>query len=397
MIKFDNESILVGSKKISALPIKPFEPSVINFLDNISKEIQKDTNKEFNSEIKTFGFFCRKKNIQKLKKIHFVEKDGMMRLGLGLAFHVTPSNIPTNFAYSLVFSLLCGNANIIKLPSQNFLEIEQLCLVFNKVLKKFPQIKRLILIVKTENSEQFSKKVSEFSDLRIIWGGNQTINKLKEIKTHERCRDLYFPNRNSFCVINLDEISKKKEYEIINICRRFYNDTFLVDQNACSSPHLIYWIGKKNKKIINIFWKSLEKVIKEKNYRNFHSGSYYKYNKLCDEIINLKNFDNFNQFEGFYCINLKRNNFNINELISKLGYFYQIHVKNITEVFKNVDSFTQTMTYYGFKKDMINKNYTKYRLKGIDRIVPIGQALSIEFDWDGYELFNSMTRTINLR
>ena len=79
------------------------------------------------------------------------------------------------------------------------------------------------------------------------------------------------------------------------------------------------------------------------------------------------------------------------------GYFYQIHVKNITEVFKNVDSFTQTMTYYGFKKDMINKNYTKYRLKGIDRIVPIGQALSIEFDWDGYELFNSMTRTINLR
>ena len=36
-------------------------------------------------------------------------------------------------------------------------------------------------------------------------------------------------------------------------------------------------------------------------------------------------------------------------------------------------------------------------LKGIDRIVPIGQALSIEFNWDGYELFNSMTRTISLR
>ena len=101
-------------------------------------------------------------------------------------------------------------------------------------MKKFPKIKKLILIVKTENSEQFSKKISEFSDLRIIWGGNQTINKLKEIKTHERCRDLYFPNRNSFCVINLDELSKKKEYEIINICRRFYNDTFLVDQ-MCSS------------------------------------------------------------------------------------------------------------------------------------------------------------------
>ena len=66
-------------------------------------------------------------------------------------------------------------------------------------------------------------------------------------------------------------------------------------------------------------------------------------------------------------------------------------------LFKNVDSFTQTMTYYGFEKDVIKKNYEKYCLKGIDRIVPIGQALSIEFNWDGYELFNSMTRTISLR
>ena len=55
------------------------------------------------------------------------------------------------------------------------------------------------------------------------------------------------------------------------------------------------------------------------------------------------------------------------------------------------------MTYYGFEKDVIKKNYEKNCLKGIDRIVPIGQALSIEFNWDGYELFNSMTRTISLR
>ena len=56
-------------------------------------------------------------------------------------------------------------------------------------------------------------------------------------------QDLYFPNRNC-SVLNLNELSKKNE-EIIKICNGFYNDTFLVDQNACSSPHLIYWVGKK--------------------------------------------------------------------------------------------------------------------------------------------------------
>ena len=397
MIKLDNENIVVGSANISTKPLKPFDSNVLNFLDLISKEIQNNNKTKFNSEISTFGFFCRKKNLQKLKKIHFIEKNGTIRLGLGLAFHITPSNIPTNFAYSLVFGLLCGNSNIIKLPSQNFYEIEQLCFIFNKVLKKFPKIKKLILIVKTENSEGFSKKISEISDLRVIWGGNETINKLKDIKTSERCRDLHFPNRNSFCVLNLNEISKKNNKEIIKICNEFYNDTFLVDQNACSSPHLIYWVGKKNKKTIDIFWKSLEKVVAEKKYTSFFSGSYYKYNKLCNEIINFDNFDNFDNYKNFYCINLKRNIFNINDLISKLGYFYQIQVNNINEVFKNVDSFTQTMTYYGFEKDVIKKNYEKNCLKGIDRIVPIGQALSIEFNWDGYELFNSMTRTISLR
>ena len=34
---------------------------MLNFLDNISKEIQRDPNKEFNSEIKTFGFFAEKR------------------------------------------------------------------------------------------------------------------------------------------------------------------------------------------------------------------------------------------------------------------------------------------------------------------------------------------------
>ena len=41
MIKLDNENIIVGSANISTTPLKPFDLSVINFLNEISKEIQK--------------------------------------------------------------------------------------------------------------------------------------------------------------------------------------------------------------------------------------------------------------------------------------------------------------------------------------------------------------------
>ena len=48
------------------------------------------------SDLQTLAFWCRKSEILKLKsKFSFTEN----RLGLGLVFHITPSNIPTNFAY----------------------------------------------------------------------------------------------------------------------------------------------------------------------------------------------------------------------------------------------------------------------------------------------------------
>ena len=58
---------------------------------------------------------------------------------------------------------------------------------------------------------------------------------------------------------------------------------------------------------------------------------------------------------------------------------------------------TQTLTYFGFKKEMILKNFNLKYFKGIDRIVPVGQALDINLNWDGYDVINALTRIIDLR
>ena len=88
--------------------------------------------------------------------------------------------------------------------------------------------------------------MSLICDGRLIWGGNNTINKIREYPVKEISRDLSFADRNSFCVFNSDEIMKldKKQTKVLSL--KFFNDTFLVDQNACSSPHVVFWLGKKN-------------------------------------------------------------------------------------------------------------------------------------------------------
>ena len=46
------------------------------------------------------------------------------------------------------------------------------------------------------------------------------------------------------------------------------------------------------------------------------------------------------------------------------------------------------------KKNKIRNFLISSNLRGVDRIVPIGQALEMDITWDGYNLINSLTREI---
>ena len=53
-------------------------------------------------------------------------RDGI-RIGKGLVFHIAPSNVPVNFAYSLALGLLSGNANIVRVSSKPFSQVDIIC------------------------------------------------------------------------------------------------------------------------------------------------------------------------------------------------------------------------------------------------------------------------------
>ena len=114
-------------------PCVPFGNLEINFLDNLSKKLMANNRARNFPDVISFAFWCRKKNIISLKnKLNTSE----VRIGLGCIFHITPSNVPLNFAYSFVFGLLTGNSNIVKLPSENFSQTKIICDAILKISKK---------------------------------------------------------------------------------------------------------------------------------------------------------------------------------------------------------------------------------------------------------------------
>ena len=391
----NNIEYLVGKNLLDPFPDKPYNNLVCKFLEDLSNLLLNHRDSVKYPDIKTLGFWCRKKNILRLKDNFKSEK---LRLGVGLVFHITPSNVPTNFAYSLIFGLLTGNSNIVKVPSKNFYQIKLICGEINKILKKkkFTNLRNRIVIVKYTNNDEYTKQISLKCDSRLIWGGNKTINSIREFKIKERAFDLSFADRFSLSIMDYKKVNNLSEYDLNNLVLKFYNDTYLVDQNACSSPHLIIWLNKvKGGK--NRFWENLLILLKKK-YNMPQIAYLEKYSKLCEDLLVFKNIKNYKNLENYiYLIKLKNLNFHFCNLRGKWGYFYEYDIKDINIISKFIDKSCQTITYFGVNKKKINHFLENNKLKGIDRVVPVGQALEVDFNWDGYDINKVLTRVVDVK
>ena len=124
---------LLKNFRYDAGPYKIFDEKIISFLNDVSQAILNHKSAKFYSDLATFGFWCRQKNIKSLANKYV--NDNIM-IGRGCALHICPTNVPMNFAYSFVFGLISGNNNIVKIPTRNFIQVQLFFKLFNKVIKK---------------------------------------------------------------------------------------------------------------------------------------------------------------------------------------------------------------------------------------------------------------------
>ena len=128
--KHTNITKILGSKNIKSKPNFIFDEHVINFLNEIYLFANNIKEIRDYPDLFSFAFWCRKKNIINLKSKY---TNHNKRIGRGIVYHITPSNVPMNFAYSFAFGMLSGNFNIVRLPSKKFHQIN----IFINIIKKY--------------------------------------------------------------------------------------------------------------------------------------------------------------------------------------------------------------------------------------------------------------------
>ena len=103
------------------------------------------------------------------------------KIGLGLIFHIAPSNISTVFAYSFAIGLLSGNANVVRISKRNSDTAMEICGLLQELFRnpKYENIKKRTSIITYEKNKSITDGYSDLCNGRVIWGGDKAINEIR--------------------------------------------------------------------------------------------------------------------------------------------------------------------------------------------------------------------------
>lgn len=391
---------LVGSEELlinmpGVMPGQPFNDNVIDFLDCVSKKILTNRVSRQYPDVVTFAFWIRKGNILNMKKKYYnLEQENVSYVGRGMLFHIAPSNVPVNYAYSLAVGMITGNANVVRIPSKEFPQID----IINRAVEDAfgeseASLRNTVCLIRYGHQKDITDEISRFVDARIIWGGNATIYNIRESSIPPRAMEVTFSDRYSLAVIDSDAYMKIEDKE--QAARHFYNDTFLTDQNACTSPRVVIWLGESKEEAKEVFWSQLHLLV-EKDYELQPKQAVDKL--TCVYMLSQCEHINYKVVEGkdnlITRISVNRLDADLMEYKGNSGFFMEYDCKaidDLEEICK--DTACQTISYLGNISDI--KKLLDKGIKGVDRIVPMGQTMDFDLIWDGYNLVEMLTRKIS--
>jgi len=374
-----------------------FSKESVNFLNDLSDLLLKRSDIRTLPELMALAFWIRKGNI-----VPLVENwqnnlsDNEIVRPRGIAFHVAPSNVDSIFIYSFSLSLLCGNSNLIRISNRRSNQIEILFECIGSLYKKHPKIASRNKFFTYEHDEHISNYFSINADLRILWGGDNTVNMFKKFDSKANVKDVTFSDKKSLSIINTNFYLKLNKAEKTRLAHSFYNDSYWFDQMACSSPGRVYFIGNNSAKASKIFWDYLSKEIIKNNTLDDQSLSIKKLTSLYSEIINNKDLEPIiSGRNDMPTVILQKRNLNISPNCGG-GFFIEGRLTSLNELSEVIGYKDQTIGYFGFDFESIKKLFHNKNILSIDRIVPIGQALNFNSLWDGYDLFSEFTKRLNI-
>ncbi len=386
------------AKTREAKAMMPFSALTLEFCQTLSTTIFARPEHKNHPDLAALAFWLRKANITQLAKL-MPDNPSFVPVPLGTVLHFAPKNVDTIFVYSWICSFLCGNRNIIRISDSSRTRIAPLIDIIRLLFKddRFKHLADSQFVVSYPHSDEISQKLCDQTDLRVIWGGDSTIQAIRKYSLPAHARDLPFHDRSSLSIVNAEAFLALSPTDRENLGLSFYRDASLFDQKACSSPGMIIFVGPKPvaKEALSVFGHILRHQY-NKNHATSETGSYLDQLNFAFTLASEDRIASCRiQEKDPFIIELNDARDFVRDHPGA-GIFQMATMESLCDLPQSVQRKDQTLSHFGFKHEELRSLTHELLDRGIDRMVPFGKALDFGVVWDGKNLFHEFTKLLGI-
>lgn len=304
----------------------------------------------------------------------------------GTVTHWVAGNVPLLGMLVIVQAIVTANNQIVKLSSDAGNQLQALLNPLNTIdfgsdelNRASKQMLNSIRLVKiNRDNTEIQNYISKKADTRVIWGGKGAIQTISAFNRKTGSNDIILGPRTSFAVISAKYFLSKPV-----LARRMAKDIVSFDQNACSSPHSIFCLGKEIDECFHSIVKSLNQEAQhDKNFDYVEQSLKY---------LRLQNFGTtyFNKESGFIICRTKYKKSLLLPEFNKV--IYLIEINSYDEILSLITEDVQSVSLIMEHSNKIEFAH-KLALKGVTRFPEAGVMTEFDRYWDSYNILSSMIK-----
>jgi len=375
--------VLVGTlDEVLAEPAQvPFSEDSVEFLARLSSQVFSTSTSVRSPDLIALGYWLRRANLELLRRS--VNHLHGQCIGRGVSVHFPPKNVPLNAAYSMALGLLSGNSCVVRLSPSSVGDLQEFLAVLRAVIADDKSgVSKRICFVSYEVNDRTTQELSELADVRLVWGGDETVR-------------IPFADRISIALLDSVAVSRCTPEDLTTLCERFLADYSTFGQNACSSPRLVAWHGE-NVEARSRFWAKLDALTQSlSSSRAIATAD--RLVEFCLEMIQEVEPPEVVRYSpSSFRIRVEPDQSWLSHSHLRFGTFSETVISDLKQLSTLVSPRVQTVTHFGFGSSRGLVQLLVPTEMHFDHLVPVGQALQFHLKWDGYDLMGLMTRTVSV-
>lgn len=315
----------------------------------------------------------------------------------GVVCHWMAGNVPTLAIYSVLQSILCKNANILRVSVECVSTVYELLVLLDNIDVVYEGItysskvilKNIALIYFNSGDVYHNSQMSLKADARIVWGGETAVNAISILPKKTTCVDLIFGPKYSFAVFDKSAIESDNFEEYLE---NLVIDIITFKQKACSSPQVLFLEKSKfpAEEIAQILSRKFEKIVKRYTNLDLEEAIVAKIiNKRGEYSLCLDK--SLNASKGLQYTILIDSELKLEEPITGRTIF----IKQVDDIMEICPLITKNIQTIGIASKDINKtiDFTdRVTAVGVDRVVKIGYMNFYDSPWDGKLIMSELVR-----